>query len=214
MLTAEDAAQVRHQSECDVNPVKIVIGFVPFVLFTVLAGWIPVGWAAVIGLVAALGVIAVTVRGGLNILPVVQAVILLVIALVGFIGGAGVDAFLAVFGRGIASLALGLFIVVTATAMPFTARFARAAAPPETWHSPKFLQVNRRLSLAWGAVVLALGVCHLVDAILEAHGAGPLARLLVDWVVPILAFVRVIAYTRRIVAEHTSTGTVQEGQNP
>jgi hypothetical protein len=196
-----------------VNPVKIVIGFVPFVLFTVLANWIPVGWAAVIGLVAALGVTAVTVRGGLKILPVVQAVILLVIALVGFVGGAGVDAFLAVYGRGIASLALGLFIVATATAMPFTDQFARAAVPPDAWHSPKFLQLNPRLSLAWGAVVLVLGVCHLTGAILEAHGADPLLRLLVDWVVPILAFVQVITYTRRIVAEHTSTGTVQEGQN-
>jgi hypothetical protein len=186
------------------NPIKLVIGFVPFVLFTVLDNWIPVGWAALVGLIAALAVIAVTARGGLKVLPVVQAVILLVIAVLGFVGSPAVDAFLAQYGRGVASLLLGLFIVATATTMPFTAQFARAAVPPAAWHSPRFLQVNRRLSLAWGYVVLIVGVCHIVGALLEARGAGPLVRLLVDWVVPILAFVRVIAYTRRIAAQHAT----------
>jgi hypothetical protein len=187
------------------NPVKLVIGFVPFVLFTVLGNWIPVGWAALVGLVAALAVIAVTARGGLKVLPLVQAVILLVIAVLGFIGGPALDAFLVQYGRGVASLVLGLFIVATAAAMPFTAQFARAAVPAAAWHSPEFLLVNRRLSLAWGYVVLLLGVCHIVGALLEGRGAGPIAALLVDWVVPILAFVRVIAYTRRIAAQHSTS---------
>jgi hypothetical protein len=186
------------------NPIKLVIGFVPFVLFTVLDNWIPVGWAALIGLVAALALIAVTARGGLKILPVVQAVILLVIAVLGFVGGPAVNAFLTQYGRGLTSLLLGLFIVATAATLPFTAQFARTEVPPAAWHSPEFLRVNRRLSLAWGCVVLLLGVCHIVGALLEANGAGPLVRLLVDWVVPILAFVRVIAYTRRIAGQHTS----------
>lgn len=186
------------------NPVKLVIGFVPFVLFTVLGNWIPVGWAAVVGLVAAITVTAVTARGGVKILPVVQAMILLVILVLGFLGGAAVDAFLIMYGRGVASLLLGLFILVTATSMPFTAQFARAAVSPVAWHSSRFLRVIRRLSLAWGAVVLVLAVCHIVGAILEAHGAAPLVRLLVDWVVPILAFLRVVAFTRRIVSQNTS----------
>jgi hypothetical protein len=145
------------------NPIKLVIGFVPFVLFTVVDNLIPTGWAALVGLVAALAVIAVTARGGLKVLPVVQAVILLVIAVLGFVGGPAVDAFLTQYGRGVASLLLGLFIVATAATMPFTAQFARAAVPPAAWHSPEFLQVNRHLSLAWGYVVLIVGVCHIVE---------------------------------------------------
>jgi hypothetical protein len=186
------------------NPIKLVIGFVPFVLFTVLDNWIPVGWAALIGLVAALALIAVTARGGLKILPVVQAVILLVIAVLGFVGGPAVNAFLTQYGRGLTSLLLGLFIVATAATLPFTAQFARTEVPPAAWHSPEFLRVNRRLSLAWGCVVLLLGVCHIVGALLDANGAGPLVRLLVDWVVPILAFVRVMAYTRGVVARNAA----------
>jgi hypothetical protein len=186
------------------TPIKLVIGFVPFVLFTVVDNLIPTGWAALVGLVAALAVIAVTARGGLKVLPVVQAVILLVIAVLGFVGGPAVDAFLTQYGRGVASLLLGLFIVATAATMPFTAQFARAAVPPAAWHSPEFLQVNRHLSLAWGYVVLIVGVCHIVGALLDANGAGPLVRPLVDWVVPILAFVRVIAYTRSVVARNAT----------
>ena len=61
-----------------------------------------------------------------------------------------------------------------------------------------FLQVNRRISLAWGDVVLILGTCHIIGAYLESQHVHPLLRLLIDWGVPILAFVRVVADTRRI----------------
>ncbi len=184
------------------NPLKIALGFVPFILLTVLAAWLPFGWAAVIALVAALVLTVATARGGLKILPVVQAVILAALALVGFLGGPGVDAVLAPYGRGIASALLGLFIVATAIPMPFTAQFARAVVPPVEWHSPVFVQLNRRLSLAWGAVVLLLGVCHLVGPYLEAHGAPTPVRLLVNATIPVVAFLAVIAYTRRVAAEH------------
>ena len=108
------------------NPVKIAIGFVPFVLLTVLGNVLQFRWAAVISLAAAIVVIAVTARGGVKILPVAQAVILICFALLGWLGGTSVDDFLAKYGRGAASLVLGLFIVATAASMPFTAQFARA----------------------------------------------------------------------------------------
>jgi len=84
----------------------------------------------------------------------------------------------------LASLALGLFIVATAARTPFTAQLARAAVPEPAWHTPVFLRVIRQISLAWGSVALILGGCHLVGAF--------------------LAFLRVIAYTRRIAAERSS----------
>ena len=64
-------SKVATPTRCDVNPVKLVLGFVPFILFTVLSGWVPVGWAAVVGLVAALSVVALTAGGGTKLLPVV-----------------------------------------------------------------------------------------------------------------------------------------------
>lgn len=196
----------------DVNPFKIAIGFVPLVLFSVLAGLVPVGWAATVGLVAALVITAMTARGGLKLLPVTQSVILLVLAVVGFLASPPVDALLKLYGRGVASLVLGLVIVATATSMPFTAQFARAMAPASEWHSPAFLEINRRISLAWGAVVLVLGACHLVSAYLEVAHIHPVIRLLVAWVVPILALLRVIAYTRRV-ADRASEHAPQHERN-
>ena len=78
--------------------------------------------------------------------------------------GAGTVAFLTVYGCGLASLALGLFIVATAARTPFTAQLARAAVPEPAWHTPGFLRVIRQISLAWGSVALILGACHLVGA--------------------------------------------------
>jgi hypothetical protein len=193
------------------NPVKIVIGFAPFVLLTVLGHWLPVGWAALIALAAAIVVAAITAHGGLKILPVAQAVILIAFALLGFLGGESVKAFLAVYGRGLASLVLGLFIVLTATSRPFTAQFARQAVPPTEWHSPRFVELNRKLSLAWGYVVLILGACHVLGAFLDAQHIHHVLALLVDWVVPIVAFIRVISFTRRIAAQHSSPRPAPRG---
>jgi hypothetical protein len=196
------------------NPIKIAVGFVPLVLFSVLAGFVPVGWAAAAGLVAALVVTAATARGGVKLLPVAQSVILLVVAVVGFLGDPATDAWLKLYGRGLASLALGAVIVATAVAsMPFTAQFARAMVPTSEWHSPEFLTLNRRISLAWGYTVLALGVCHLVAAYLEVDQVHPVIRLLVAWVVPILALLRVIAYTRKLAGQAASEHSPQHERN-
>ena len=46
------------------NPVTLVLGFVPLVLFTLLDGRIPVADAAAIGAAAALVVVFVTLRRG------------------------------------------------------------------------------------------------------------------------------------------------------
>ena len=117
------------------NPVELVIGFVPFVLFTVLGNWIPVGWAAGVG-----GRRDHRDRGDRARRRQDPA---------GRTGDdparhsgarlprpAAVDAFLIMYGRGVASLLLGLFILVTATSMPFTAQFARAAVPPWSGTAP------------------------------------------------------------------------------
>ncbi|ODU03670.1 MAG: hypothetical protein ABS81_13320 [Pseudonocardia sp. SCN 72-86] len=180
----------------------MVLGFVPLLLFTVLCYWLPVGWAAVVGFVAAIGVITVTAEGGIKLLPTVQGVILLVFAVLGFAGGPGVDTFLMTYGRGVASLVLGAVIVATASSMPFTAQFARATTPRELWDSPVFLAANRRISLAWGLAVLVVGACHLLGAWLQIQGVAHALTLLVDWVVPILAVVRAVSVTKHVVSEH------------
>ncbi len=182
------------------NPVKIILGFVPFLLFSVLAPWLGIGWAALACLGAAVVLIAVTARGGVTMLPVVQAVILAVIAVVAFVGGPDVDRFLELNARGGASIVLGLFIVATASVAPFTEAFAKESVAPEYWETPRFRSVNRRISLAWGVAVLVVGVCHIVGAHLDTAGTHHLLVLAVDWIIPVLAVLRAITFTRTTAA--------------
>lgn len=182
------------------NPIKLILGFVPLIAFSVLVGWLPVGWAAVVGLVLAVAVAAVTAPGGIKILPVAQAVVLAVIAVIGFSTGTATNSFLETYGRGLASLALGSFIVLTAVRFPFTAQFARSAVPAAQWHTETFLRINRRLSLAWGAVVLVLGAGHLAGAFLTGQGTTGALHLLVSWGVPVVAILWVVKFTRDTVA--------------
>ena len=179
------------------NHVKALVGFVPFILFSLLAPLVGVGWAAAAGLVSAIVVIAATAQGGVKIPPVAQAVILLAMAIVGFAGDRTVDVELERFGPAIAALLLGLFMTATAATMPFTAQFARSAVPQRLWHDPRFLDANRRMSTVWGLAVLTMGLSHLVVASIGIADASLPVRLAANWVPTIVAFAVATQYTKR-----------------
>jgi hypothetical protein len=180
------------------NPLKIVIGFIPQVVFMLAVNWLSLGQAAAVGLAVAVALIVVTaLSGGVKTLPVVQAVILAAFTVAGFTVGSHSAATFEPYARGTASLVLGAFILATCASFPFTAQFARASVPPALWKSPQFLAVNRRISLAWGLAVLAVGVAHLAAALI---GGGPVVRLLLDWGVPAVALYRAYAVTKTTIA--------------
>jgi hypothetical protein len=182
------------------NPLSIVTGFIPqVVVFAILVNWLPLGWAAVAGLAVALAIIAATAaHGGIKVLLVVQSVILAVFAVVGFTVGHHDATAFEPYARGVASLALGAFILATSFSFPFTAQFARRGVPREYWDSPRFLAVNRRISLTWGLVVFAIGASHLAAAYV---GSGtPVVRILLDWGVPIVAAYQAYSVTKRTIA--------------
>jgi hypothetical protein len=180
------------------NPVTLIVGFIPLLLFTVLDARIPVADAATIGAVAAVIIAVVMARRGAPVLPIVQAVTLAIIAVIAFVGGPGAQSFLSGYGRGLASLVLAAFMLVTLPFAPFTARIARARVPREAWHSSRFISLNRRISAAWGLAVLVLGLAHLTSA-LVGSSVAPLSAKLIDWVPTIIAVVLVIWYTQRTI---------------
>ena len=182
------------------NPLSIIIGFIPqLIVFAILANWLPLGWAAVAGLAVALALIAVTAfHGGVKVLLVVQAVILAVFAVVGFTAGHHDATAFEPYARGVASLALGAFIVATSFSFPFTAQFARRSVPEQYWHSPQFLAINRRLSLTWGLAVLAIGASHF--AAVYVGSGSPAVRILLDWGIPVFAAYQAYSVTKRTIA--------------
>jgi hypothetical protein len=183
------------------NPFNIVIGFIPLAVFAVLVNWLPLGWAAVAGLALAAVLIAATAaHGGVKILPVVQSFVLAVFIVVGFTVGSHTAMAFEPYARGAASLALGAFILATSFSFPFTVQFARHGVPQQYWKSPQFLGVNRRISLAWGLAVLAVGAGHFAAAYV---GSGaPVLHLLLDWGVPIFAVYQAYSVTKRTIAQN------------
>ena len=182
------------------NILKVVSGFLPFVAFSVLALPLGVGGAALVGLGVAIVVVVATARGGIKILPALQAGILLVMAVSGFIADASTRDGLTKYGPAVAALIMGGYMVGTAARMPFTAQYARESVPRQFWHDPRFLAVNRRTSSAWGVAVLLLGLLHLASAaIIDAPSGHLFLRLALNWVLPIAAMWWASAYTRRVV---------------
>jgi hypothetical protein len=182
------------------NPLNIVIGFVPQVVFAILVNWLPLGWAAAAGLAVAVVIIAVTAaRGGVKMLSIAQFVILAVFTVVGFTAGPGAVTTFEPYARGVASLALGAFILATSFSVPFTVQFARRSVPRQYWKSPQFLGVNRRISLAWGLAVLAVGAAHLAAAFVG--GGVPVLHFLLDWGIPGYAAYRAYSVTKRAIAQ-------------
>jgi hypothetical protein len=187
------------------KPLSIILGFVPWIAFSFLAHRIAadaVAWSALIG------VALVLVTMGLqkpfwppSVLNTGMLLPLTLIAVVGFVGGPDVDAWLydwAVPGVG---LFLGLFILVLVPFAPFTERFAREATPKAYWGSPTFNKINRVLSAAWGLGIVVMGVCSLLVAALDLYSddvATPaFGELLLNWVIPIVVIIGMIKFTAR-----------------
>jgi hypothetical protein len=181
------------------NPITLVIGFVPLVLFTLLDGRIPVADAAAVGALAAIVVVLMTVRRGVPVLPIVQAVTLAVMSAIAFTSGSATQIFLAGYGRGIASLVLAAYMLITAYFAPFTAMIARANVPREFWKSHQFIGLNRRISAVWGLAVLVLGLTHLATAAVGSS-LPRFQELLVDWGPAIIVVIFALRYTRRTTA--------------
>lgn len=184
---------------------SIVAGFVPWIVFSVIATRLAangVAWSALIAV--AMTVIAL-VHGRRRHAPTRLNLYSLglfgVMAVVGFVGGPGVDQWLYDWGRPLVGVVLGLLILVSAPFSPFTAEYARRTTPREYWSSPTFLKINRTISAVWGVALVVMGAAAVVVAALDAQADGTdsqyLLDLLLNWVVPIVAIVVAVRFTAR-----------------
>ncbi len=187
------------------KPVSVILGFIPWIAFAFIAHRIAadaVAWSALIGV--ALVVVTMAMQRPFwppSVLNVGMLLPLAAIAVVGFVGGPDVDAWLydwAVPGVG---LFLGVFILALVPFAPFTERFAKQSTPKAYWGSPTFKKINRVLSAAWGLAIVVMGICSLLVAALDLYSADVAApgigELLLNWVVPIAVIVFMIKFTMR-----------------
>lgn len=93
--------------------------------------------------------------------------------------------------------------MVTLPVMPFTEQYARESVARAYWHTPQFRSINRRISAAWGGVVAAMAVSHVVAGTFEAPDPGTrlLHRpvdLVFNWIIPALLVWAAARYTQSV----------------
>ena len=175
------------------NATKMLLGLLPWVLFSVLTqreGAAAVGIAAVAAVALSAYFMVADRKGGLKIIPVTGVICFGLIAVAAFVGGAGVSQWLADYGRGATALVLAAVILISVLTVPFSEQYARESVPQAYWSSPTFRTVNRKISALWGGVILVMACGHLLAGALDqaAINSGSSARpadLLLNWVIPV-----------------------------
>ena len=185
------------------KPYSFVLGFAPWIVFTIVAQRLAanaVAWSALLAVaMTAVALVAAARRHGPTVLNAVSLVLFGVIAVVGFAGGPDVDDWLYTWGRPLVGVVLGLYVLATASVRPFTEEYARQSTPREYWGSPTFRAINRVLSAAWGAGLVVIGLAGVLVTALDERAVSATADhvpdLLLNWVVPIVVIWRLIVFT-------------------
>jgi hypothetical protein len=186
---------------------KILTGFVPWAVFSLVAARAGAGAVTTAALLAFLVAVVLLVRSmrrgeSPKLLEVTGAVVFAVFGGVGALAP-NADAFLAHYGRALATLILAVIIFALLPVLPFTEQYARETVPEQYWHSPTFRSINRRISAAWGAVIAVMAVGHTLAALITETGPAVPNRpvdLLFNWVVPALLAWWAVHYTARVTA--------------
>ena len=114
----------------------LILAFLPLIVFSLLARFLPHGYIGVAGLAAAvIALIAIVTSHPIwppKILNTCSLVLFALIAVLGFTLGKNDDRWLATWGGAGVGIILGLIILVLIPVMPFTEQFARESTPRPT----------------------------------------------------------------------------------
>lgn len=187
----------------NLNPLSIFVGFVPWIVFTLVAQRLAADGVAWSALLAAVMSLVFVIYGRRTSSPtqieMYSLVLFTVIAVVGFIGDHRVDQWLYEWGRPLVGVVLGLAVLATSSIRPFTAEYAKKSTPREYWDSPLFRRINLVLSAAWGVAITLMGAAAVLVTALDAHATGTDSPYLLDfflnWAVPIGLIVWMIHFT-------------------
>jgi hypothetical protein len=136
-----------------VNPLSLILGFLPLIAFAVLSGRVAdngAAWAATVACAIAVVLLVIKRTWPPKLVDAFQALVFAVIAVIGFAGGNDVDAWLFDWANGLTTTTLGVLILAFVPVLPFTEQYARESVPQEYWGEPTFERVNRNLSLLLG----------------------------------------------------------------
>jgi hypothetical protein len=189
------------------SKLEVFAGFIPWIVFSLLATRAGTGTVATAGFLACLVAVLFIIRDARRgespkVLEVTGAIAFVVIAIASLVDPRA-DAFLATYGRSLATWTLAIVIFAMLPFMPFTEQYARESVPREYWHTTRFRSINRHISAAWGVAIALMAASHLLAALFISVGTdiGVPSRpidLFFNWILPIVVIWWAVRYTIRL----------------
>jgi hypothetical protein len=170
-----------------------IVGFLPWLIFWVVASPNSWEWAALAAFIASL-VLAVpeAKTKGLKMIDYANIGVFAVFTLCAiFLDRTDLD-WLEDYSMTISTFALAAIVLGSLAFDPFTAQYARDDVPEELWHTPTFVHINRTLTLLWGAVFIVFALCSLVGERSDSTDTNAIFQ----WVIPIAVLVVAIKFTK------------------
>jgi MFS family permease len=104
------------------NPLSLILGFLPLIAFNLLAGRVAhngIAWGALVALAIALINMAITrPRWPPKIINLILVSLFLVLTLIGFLGNRSINGWLVDWASGLVTVTLGLLLLVTMPIIP------------------------------------------------------------------------------------------------
>jgi len=178
----------------------LILAFLPLVVFSLLARFLPHGYIGIAGLAAAaVALVAIATSHPVwppKILNTCSLGLFTLIAILGFTLGKNDDRWLATWGGAGVGIILGLIILALIPVVPFTEQFARESTPEAYWSSPTFKKINRVLSAAWGVAIFAIGLSRVAAAAIDGHTTRRLPETLLGLVVPVVIILYMLKFSK------------------
>jgi hypothetical protein len=161
----------------------IYLAFAPWVLFSVITRHDTLKVAAAVALAASVVVALPSLaRRRPKVLELGAIVAFAAFTVVAFTADAAVSHAVVRYARAIAAGALAVIAFGSLLFSPFTAQYARESVPRALWFSPRFIEINRRLTVMWGLVFVAMVPSHLIAGVVDSHRTD----VLFNWIVPVV----------------------------
>jgi hypothetical protein len=181
---------------------SIYVAFVPWLLFSVITTHAEVRAAAVIALIASVLIAVPSLRGGRpKALEIATIIAFLALTIIVLVADEETRNWLARYARGIAAALLALIAFTSLLRTPFTEQYARESVPEEHWSSPRFKEINRKLTTLWGFVFLLMVPSHIAAGAINTHRA----ETFFNWVIPVALVVLAIKQQEKISGQDEDT---------
>ena len=160
----------------------IFIALIPWIVFTVLASHSSLKLGSLAALAAAIVIAVPGVRAGRPKLIEVGGVVTFIgFVVVAFVVDASTAHWVARYARGIAALILSLIAFASLFFTPFTEQYAREQVPQQYWGSPKFKEINRKLTTMWACIFAAMVPFHVLAGAIDTKAGN----IIFNWAIPL-----------------------------